>query len=648
MNDMKACFNFIFLLACILVSAIPPASAQSAYDVSSIDPKLMEGANAVLRTDETFFEIKSKAEAVMTRHYVVTILNEKGEEEYNEPVVGYDKFTRIMDIGGSIFDASGNQLKKVKNADIKDYGNSVSGDNITDNRFKMADFGKKSYPYPYTIAFSYQTRERNMMFYPTWSPLRASKTAVEKSTYKIKAPAGFKFRYKEYNGVSTVQKTTDADGNDIYTWLMEKVPAAREDSYPLYSGDYKPMVITAPFDFEIQDYQGNFNSWEDLSKFYYTLNANRDALPPATVAEIQSLIKDAKSDREKVLRIYKWMQARSRYVSIQLGIGGWQTIDANTVAAKGYGDCKALTNFTLAALRQAGITCYAALIRAGEEAKIKADFPSSQFNHVIACAVLAKDTMWLECTSQTSEANFMGTFTGGRPALLVMPQGGKLVSTPGYGAHQNARMSRTKVRLDETGNGQIEVRTLYTGLQLEPRKGLMLGYSKEEQKKWLTDHVNLPSLDLLNFELTEGKGNEPCMIEKLNMDVRNCATKTGTRLFVKTSLLTRPLELPESSERTTDFYLPFSDYAFTDVDTISYQIHQKYKLESGLPALRLNSIFGSFETKTTFENHQLVVQRKIILNGGRYAASDYPAWIDFLKKVRKADRSQVVFVEHKE
>ena len=97
MNDMKACFNFIFLLACILVSAIPPASAQSAYDVSSIDPKLMEGANAVLRTDETFFEIKSKAEAVMTRHYVVTILNEKGEEEYNEPVVGYGPFVMNSD-----------------------------------------------------------------------------------------------------------------------------------------------------------------------------------------------------------------------------------------------------------------------------------------------------------------------------------------------------------------------------------------------------------------------------------------------------------------------------------------------------------------------------------------------------------------------
>jgi hypothetical protein len=645
---MKLQINFIFLLVNIFAFSVLNVAAQTDYDVSHIEPRLLVGADAVLRTEETFFDVKSKAEAVMTRRYVVTILNEKGEEEYNQPVVGYDKFTKIMDIGGSIFDAAGKPLKKLKNADIKDYGNALSGDNISDNRFKMADFGKKSYPYPYTIEFSYQTRERNMMFYPKWSPVSESQTAVEKSVYKIKTPAGFKFRYKEYNGVPTVQKTTDAEGYEIFTWIISGVPAAKEDAYPLYSGDYKPMVITAPFDFEIQDYQGNFNNWEDLSRFYYALNANRDVLPPATVTEIKTLIKDAKSDQEKVLLIYKWMQARSRYVSIQLGIGGWQTIDAGTVAAKGYGDCKALTNFTLAALRQAGITCYAALIRAGEEAKIKPDFPSSQFNHVIACAVLAKDTMWLECTSQTNEANFMGTFTGGRPALLVMPQGGKLVSTPDYGPHQNRRISRTKVKLDESGNGQVEVRTAYTGLQQESRKGVMLSYSKEEQKKWLTSHVNLPSLDLQNFELTEEKGKEPMIIEKLNMDVRNCATKTGTRLFVKTNLLSRPLALPAGSERTTDFYLPFSDYAFTDVDTISYQIPQKYKLETGLPSSQFDSIFGSFESKTVFENNQILSYRKVMLKGGRYNASDYSAWIEFVKKIRKADRAQVVFVEQKE
>jgi hypothetical protein len=622
-------------------------SGQNEFSVSKISPALLVGADAVLRVHEMSFEIKSKAEAVQTFRQVVTILNESGEEKYSEEVVGYDKFTKILDINGAIYDADGKLLKKLKNADIKDYGNNSAAE-ITDNRFRTADFGKKSYPYPYTIEFSYQTREKNMMFYPKWMPTGSPRIAVEKSTYKIKAPAEFKFRFKEYNGVTTVVKSKDADGSDLYLWTMENVPVAKPDVYPLYSGDFRPMVLVAPFDFEIQDYQGNFNSWEDLSKFYYTLNANRDVLPLPVIAEIKQLVKEAKSDREKVLLVYKWMQGRSRYVSIQLGIGGWQTIDAATVSSKGYGDCKALTNFTLAALRQVGITCYAALIKAGEEAKIKADFPSSQFNHVIACAILSKDTMWLECTSQTNKANFMGTFTGGRPALLVMPEGGKLVYTPGYSPQQNLRTSRTIVDLKEDGTGMVDVRTEYTGLQQEMRQGVLLNYSKEEQKKWLMGNINLPSLDLQRFELVEAADKEPKVIEKLTMDVRNCATKTGTRLFVKTSLLSRPFSLPADTERTTDFYLPPSDYSFVDLDSVSYKIPSNYKLETTLPAFQINSIFGSFESKTTFENNQVLSCRKVVLNGGRYTAAEYTAWIEFLKKVRKADRAQVVFVENKQ
>ncbi|MHA4736743.1 DUF3857 domain-containing protein [Dyadobacter sp. MSC1_007] len=625
------------------------AFGQTDFSITKISPALMKDADAVVRLDETLWEIKSQSEAIAISRLVVTVFNEKGEDEHGRLTVGYDKFTKIVDISGAVYDASGKQIKKLKNSEIEDYGyGGAAGDDITDARVKLASFGKKSYAYPYTIEYVHETRNRNMMFYPKWTPSASIGSAVERSVYKIKAPAGFKFRYKEYNGAPAVTKSKDADGADLYVWTVENQAArTKNDTYPLPAIERAPMVMVAPADFEVQDYKGNFNTWGDFGKFYHTLNAGRDALPPTTVSEIQTVIKPAKTDREKAELIYKWMQARSRYVSIQLGIGGWQTIDAMTVARTGYGDCKALTNFTLAALKSAGINCYAALIRAGEEEKMKADFPSNQFNHVIACALVDKDTLWLECTSQTTKPNFMGTFTGSRSALLVTPEGGKLVQTPDYRANQNIRDSRANVTLAESGDGAVEVKVLYTGLQHETRAMVMHQGTKEEQKKWLLNHINLPSLDLQRFELTEGQDKEPSVTEKLSLNVRNCATKTGTRLFVKPTLLSRPFDLPAVTERTTDFYLPHSDFNFTDLDTVSYQVPASYKLETTLPAFQIASAFGSYELKTTYENNKLICSRKVVMNGGRYESKDFAAWIDFVKKVRKADRVQVVFVENK-
>lgn len=626
--------------------SVMPIMAQKSLDAGQIAPELLINADAVVRSDDTVWEIESIREAKKIKHLVVTVLREGGKPKYDQLGVQYDKFVKVLDIEGKLYDSKGKLVRKAKNADIEDFSMSLLDGDITDARVKMISLSKADIAYPYTVEYTYEIRSRNMMSFPDWSPIIDPKTSIEHSSFAIKAPTGFKFRFKEYNGIAPGNRVADQKGVDTYTWNVgNRQSTADDDPYQLPDTERVPFVMSAPSEFEIQDYQGNFNTWEDFGKFYSTLNAGRDVLPPAVLSEIRTVAALAKTDREKAVLVYKWMQSRSRYVSIQLGIGGWQTTDATTVANTGYGDCKALTNFTMAALRSIGVRSYAALIRAGEGEDIKPDFPSNQFNHVIACALVDNDTLWLECTSQTTLPNFMGTFTGGRYALLVAPDGGKLVRTPANNAGQNLRESGVKVVLGPSGDGKVEVRTLYTGLRHETRASLVQTATKEEQKKWLLNHINLPSLDLERFELTQGQ--DPSVTEKLTLNVRNCATKTGTRLFIKPSLMSRTFDMPAATDRTTDFYLPVSEYNFTDLDTVSYEVPASYKLETILPAFQISSSFGSYELKTSYENNKLICARKVVMNGGRYASKDFAAWVDFLKKIRKADRAQVVFVENK-
>src|SRR6185312_11941569 len=128
----------------------------------------------------------------------------------------------------------------------------------------------------------------------------------------------------------------------------------------------------------------------------------------------------------------------THYVGIELGIGGWQPFDAASVYKQRYGDCKALANYMVALLKEAGIHAYPVLIRAGADADpIDTDIACNQFNHVIAAALAGRDTVWLECTSQTLPPGYLSSFTADRNGLLLDDSGGHLVHTPVYGLPEN-------------------------------------------------------------------------------------------------------------------------------------------------------------------------------------------------------------------
>ena len=169
---------------------------------------------------------------------------------------------------------------------------------------------------------------------------------------------------------------------------------------------------------------------------------------------------DASNVREFVGEVYSHMQAKTRYVSIQLGIGGFQSLPASLVDEKGYGDCKALTTYMKSMLDSKGINSNYILVRAGSDVPdVKKEFPSNQFNHVFLGIPTEQDTILIECTSQASPVDYIGTFTDDRNVLWVEKGGSKIIRTPTYSEDDNKIIKEATVFIDEEGNGVVNLKS---------------------------------------------------------------------------------------------------------------------------------------------------------------------------------------------
>ena len=633
-------------MKCLLLMLLLPVLAvgQDQYKAIAIPTGLRDRADAVVRLHETTFTVKSPGQAVQTVHSVVTVLKPAGDD-HAKRVVPYDKFDRIADLEGTLYDENGVVIKKLKKADIEDYSSYNDINFYDDNRYKVAQFPRQP-SYPYTVEFRIVTASRNLMFYPQWQPQQADAEAVERATFVVDMPPNLALRYKVFN-LPEPRKTPGYEPGRIqYSWQVENLAARESEPSAPPRHELRPSVFTAPTEFEVQDYRGNLRTWNDLGQFYNTLNVNRDALPDDVRQRVVTLAATEKTTAAKVKKVYELLQEQTRYVGIQLGIGGWQTIDAKTVANTKYGDCKALTNYTKAMLKAVGIPAWEALVRAGDdEPDVLTDFPSFQFNHVILYVPDGRDTLWLECTSQDNPVGYMSDFTGSRHALLMTPTGGKLINTPVYRPADNRQNRRVAVTLTETGDATATASSDYTGLQHDTRADALHQMNQTDQKSWLLKQIRIPTFDLTAFSLSEQKSRVPAITEQLTLTIRRWATPSGTRLFLPLNVLSASPALPMPTQPRVAPLVLGPEWDFVDTDTVTIRLPTGYAPEFALEPQTIESKFGRYTAQARVEGDKLTYVRQWQMHRGRYPATEYAAWVEFRKKIAKADKAQMVLVK---
>jgi hypothetical protein len=628
------------IILIIILSIISVSARSQNFPVSAIPDSLKENADMIIRLNELSYEISSAGMAISRERHVYTILNEKGAYYATYKTHYNNKSVVINSVSGYLYDANGKELRHFKKKDMEDhplYDESF----VNDERLKVAEFSFNTYPY--TVEFDEEDQLTELFQIGGWYPQGNLRHAVEKSVYSISAPSGYSLRYRMLN--SSLQPVISEKGNvKTYSWEFKNMVAY--DETPVSNIlNCAPHLMIGLSDVEMGVYKGNMSTWTDYAKFYGSLQKGRDILPEETKQKVHALTDGLTDKAAKVDVLYRYLQQNSHYVGIQLGIGGWQTYDAAYVSKNKYGDCKALSNFMVSLLKEAGVKANVVVIRGGEErVDFVTDFTHDPFNHVICCVPLEKDTIWLECTDQFLPPGYLSDFTSNRYGLLIEEDGGKLVHTPSYLLPDNIRIRKIAAGLDLDGNLNLDSRTLYKAACQDDIESMIRHNSKEEQLKILKSRYNLPTYDVLSFEYQEDDSKRlPVINESIKISVKDYAQVTGKRIFINPNILSRSgTKLIEDKSRRLDVELK-EEYHY--IDSIQISIPPGYEMESKSTDFTLKSKYGSYMNRMIVAGDKIMYYRNMEQYSGRFPAKEYAEVVKFYDEMYDADHTKIVLVK---
>lgn len=634
---MSATFTYVIFLC---LAGLSSYGSEKKFPASEIPAALLKNTNAVIRENVRTFRIQARDRASYHVYSAITILNDQGKSFALE-VIGYDKLSKVKKINGSIYDANGKLIKTLKSGEIYDQSAYDGMTLFSDSRLKALDLRHGNYPY--TVEFEYELDLKYLFYIPRFVLQTEERVAVQSASYILEYPLDLKPRYTALGVNHQPQVNRGEDQRERLTWKFSNISSVIDEPHSPGQHVLSPEIMAAPSKFEYASYVGSMNTWDEFGKWVATLNEGRDALPAATQQRIIAMTADLETVEEKTRVLYEYLQSKTRYVGIQLGIGGYQPFEASVVDEVGYGDCKALSNYMVSMLKVIGIKSHYALINAGPYARmLNPDFVSSQFNHAVVAVPNAGDTLWLECTSQTSPFGYAGLFTGDRKALLITEGGARIAHTPKYVAEQNIQHRRAKVQLDKSGNAQASVTTTYGGLQYENNKLNAILNNNDEQKEWLQKNTKIPSFDIIAFSMSNHKDKVPSATVNLELSLSRLANVSGKRIFLTPNLLNRNTYVPKQLEERKSNVV--QRIGFIDIDTISYTLPEEVYPEFLPEPVKIKSTFGEYEASFHVDRGNLTYIRKLKMYKGDFPPSSYQELVDFYRGISKADNMKMVFM----
>jgi hypothetical protein len=318
-----------------------------------------------------------------------------------------------------------------------------------------------------------------------------------------------------------------------------------------------------------------------------------------------------------------------RYVSIQLGIGGFQPHPAADIFVHRYGDCKDKATLMSSMLSQIGIDSYYVVINV-ERGAVVPEMPANiaAFNHVILAIKLPPNVaspsltatvqhprlgtlLYFDPTNELTPFGEIGGYLQSNYGLLVTPDGGELVELPRQATAMNSIQRTGKLTLDSTGTLTGDVSETRVGDRAWSERGRLRAVNKNTEKVKPIEDLLAGSLSI--FHITHAT------IDNLNQtdqpfgfhysfEAQNYAKNAGGLLLVRPRVLgiksSGLLETKEPRKFPIEFEGPSRD-----TDAFEITIPAGYVVDDVPPPVDADYGFASYHSKTEVKGNTIQYSR---------------------------------------
>lgn len=476
-------------------------------------------------------------------------------------------------------------------------------------------------------------------FLTSWSVSTGRLT--RRSRLIVDVPESLKPRIEERH-LSFARKEVTVGGRRVYTWARSDIPKPEIEPLAPDSSFGESVVVASAI------------NWNEIAQWYAGLAKGRYSLTPQIEQALARTVAGSKTLEDSIRAVHRWVAQDFRYVSLSLGLAGFQPHPPSEVFANNYGDCKDKATFFVAMMKRMGVTAYPVLLNSG--GGVNRSLPSGyQFDHMIAAVDRDGKRTYVDLTADIVPYGSLPPQEQGEFGLVVHPDGrSEEITFPSEPSVAN----RAEIHLV----GSLTPDGLFAGKWTRMASGAQqYGMRASMSKSTKPDSAERARTTLaIANAIFDGSAGDSLQL----FDGRDLSAEP------RISVLIRHGKAASDAGGTEILTIPLTNFAVTNViAALEARGPRKYPISAEkvwgprteIQELRLTlpagwkaklppndsatSAFGTYVAEYSQSGQQLRIARRLTGTDGVYPASRYAELLDWMKKM-SADDAKYVILEH--